>query len=216
MDLAARANSDSLTHNACDLTIRFARGICTAPNAITTLFTEPPNAAIIAKANTSVGIAIKAKHPSINQTAASRETIEDKTINTLRFLSVDQVNRANSGHPGAPMGAAPIAYTLYKKIMKHNPGNPRFHNRDRFILSIGHASALLYSVLHLSGYDFSLEDLKNFRQFGSKTPGHPERDIDLGIEVTTGPLGQGFANGVGMAISEKWAINPSSIAKSNI
>jgi len=129
--------------------------------------------------------------------------IEDKTINTLRFLSVDQVNRANSGHPGAPMGAAPIAYTLYKKIMKHNPGNPRFHNRDRFILSIGHASALLYSVLHLSGYDFSLEDLKNFRQFGSKTPGHPERDIDLGIEVTTGPLGQGFANGVGMAISEK-------------
>ena len=129
--------------------------------------------------------------------------IEDKSINTLRFLSIDQVNKANSGHPGAPMGAAPIAYTLYKKIMTHNPSNPKFHNRDRFILSIGHASALLYSLLHLSGYNFSLEDLKNFRQFGSKTPGHPERDIALGIEVTTGPLGQGFANGVGMAISEK-------------
>jgi transketolase len=129
--------------------------------------------------------------------------IENKSINTLRFLSIDQVNSANSGHPGAPMGAAPIAYTLFKNIMKHNPNNPRFYNRDRFILSIGHASALLYSVLHLSGYNFSLDDLKKFRQFGSKTPGHPERDIDLGIEVTTGPLGQGFANGVGMAISEK-------------
>ena len=129
--------------------------------------------------------------------------IEQKAINALRFLSVDQVNKANSGHPGAPMGAAPIAYTLFKKIMNHNPKNPNFQNRDRFILSIGHASALLYSVLCLTGYDFSTEDLKKFRQLGSKTPGHPERDIDLGIEVTTGPLGQGFANGVGMAISEK-------------
>ena len=129
--------------------------------------------------------------------------IEEKAINTLRFLSVDQVNSANSGHPGAPMGAAPIAYTLFKKIMNHSPNNPRFHNRDRFILSIGHASALLYSVLHLTGYNFGINDLKKFRKFGSKTPGHPERDIDLGIEVTTGPLGQGFANGVGMAISEK-------------
>ena len=129
--------------------------------------------------------------------------IEQKAINTLRFLSVDQVNKANSGHPGAPMGAAPIAYTLFIKIMNHNPKNPNFQNRDRFILSIGHASALLYSVLCLTGYDFSIEDLKKFRQLGSKTPGHPERDIDLGIEVTTGPLGQGFANGVGMAISEK-------------
>tara|TARA_B100001250_G_scaffold414627_1_gene454897 strand:- start:16161 stop:18149 length:1989 start_codon:yes stop_codon:yes gene_type:complete len=129
--------------------------------------------------------------------------IEEKAINTLRFLSVDQVNSANSGHPGAPMGAAPIAYTLFKKIMNHSPSNPRFHNRDRFILSIGHASALLYSILHLTGYNFGINDLKKFRKFGSKTPGHPERDIDLGIEVTTGPLGQGFANGVGMAISEK-------------
>ena len=129
--------------------------------------------------------------------------IEEKAINTLRFLSVDQVNSANSGHPGAPMGAAPIAYTLFKKIMNHSPSNPRFHNRDRFILSIGHASALLYSILHLTGYNFGINDLKRFRKFGSKTPGHPERDIDLGIEVTTGPLGQGFANGVGMAISEK-------------
>jgi len=129
--------------------------------------------------------------------------IEEKSINALRFLSIDQVNSANSGHPGAPMGAAPIAYTLFKKIMRHNPNNPKFHNRDRFILSIGHASALLYSVLYLTGYDFELDDLKKFRQFGSKTPGHPERDLNLGIEVTTGPLGQGFANGVGMAISEK-------------
>ena len=129
--------------------------------------------------------------------------IEEKSINALRFLSIDQVNKAASGHPGAPMGAAVIAYVLFKNIMNHNPDNPNFINRDRFILSIGHASALLYSVLHLSGYKFSLEDLKNFRQLGSITPGHPERDIDLGIEVTTGPLGQGFANGVGMAISEK-------------
>ena len=129
--------------------------------------------------------------------------IEEKCINALRFLSIDQVNKAASGHPGAPMGAAVIAYVLFKNIMNHNPDNPNFINRDRFILSIGHASALLYSVLHLSGYKFSLEDLKNFRQLGSITPGHPERDIDLGIEVTSGPLGQGFANGVGMAISEK-------------
>ena len=129
--------------------------------------------------------------------------IEEKCINALRFLSIDQVNKAASGHPGAPMGAAVIAYVLFKNIMNHNPNNPNFINRDRFILSIGHASALLYSVLHLSGYKFSVEDLKNFRQLGSITPGHPERDIDLGIEVTTGPLGQGFANGVGMAISEK-------------
>ena len=129
--------------------------------------------------------------------------IEEKCINALRFLSIDQVNKAASGHPGAPMGAAVIAYVLFKNIMNHNPDNPNFINRDRFILSIGHASALLYSVLHLSGYKFSVEDLKNFRQLGSITPGHPERDIDLGIEVTTGPLGQGFANGVGMAISEK-------------
>ena len=129
--------------------------------------------------------------------------IEEKCINALRFLSIDQVNKASSGHPGAPMGAAAIAYVLFNNIMNHNPNNPNFINRDRFILSIGHASALLYSVLHLSGYKFSVEDLKNFRQLGSITPGHPERDIDLGIEVTTGPLGQGFANGVGMAISEK-------------
>ena len=99
--------------------------------------------------------------------------IEEKCINALRFLSIDQVNKAASGHPGAPMGAAVIAYVLFKNIMNHNPDNPNFINRDRFILSIGHASALLYSVLHLSGYKFSLEDLKNFRQLGSITPGHP-------------------------------------------
>ncbi|MBL40084.1 MAG: transketolase [Chloroflexi bacterium] len=129
--------------------------------------------------------------------------IEKKSINALRFLSIDQVNKASSGHPGAPMGAASIIYLLFKKIMNHNPNNPYFLNRDRFILSIGHASALLYSILHLSGYKFSINDLQNFRQLNSITPGHPERDLELGIEVTTGPLGQGFANGVGMAISEK-------------
>ena len=129
--------------------------------------------------------------------------IVSKTINTLRFLSIDQVNQASSGHPGAPMGVAPIAYVLFKKIIEHNPKNPLFFNRDRFILSNGHASALLYSTLFLSGYKYSLDDLKNFRQMNSKTPGHPEINPSLGIEVTTGPLGQGFANGVGMAISEK-------------
>ena len=133
--------------------------------------------------------------------------IDEKTINALRFLSIDQVNQANSGHPGAPMGAATIAYVLFKKIMNHSPSNPNFFNRDRFVLSIGHASALLYSILFLSGYKFKIEDLKEFRQMGSKTPGHPERDLDLGIEVTTGPLGQGFANGIGMALSEKLLSN---------
>ena len=129
--------------------------------------------------------------------------IVSKTINTLRFLSIDQVNQANSGHPGAPMGVAGIAYVLFKKIMKHSPKNPLFFNRDRFILSNGHASALLYSTLFLSGYKYSIDDLKSFRQMNSKTPGHPEINPSMGIEVTTGPLGQGFANGVGMAISEK-------------
>ena len=137
--------------------------------------------------------------------------IDEKTINALRFLSIDQVNQANSGHPGAPMGAATIAYVLFKKIMNHSPSNPHFFNRDRFVLSIGHASALLYSILFLSGYKFKIEDLKEFRQLGSKTPGHPERDLDLGIEVTTGPLGQGFANGIGMALSEKLLSNKHNI-----
>ena len=130
--------------------------------------------------------------------------IDDLCINTIRFLAVDAVEKAKSGHPGAPMGAAPLAYVLWTKHLKHSPQNPSWVNRDRFILSAGHASMLLYSLLHLTGYDLSLEDLKNFRQWGSKTPGHPEIGITPGVETTTGPLGQGFANGVGMALAERW------------
>ena len=130
--------------------------------------------------------------------------IDDLCVNTIRFLAVDAVEKAKSGHPGAPMGAAPLAYVLWTKHLKHSPQNPSWVNRDRFILSAGHASMLLYSLLHLTGYDLSLEDLKNFRQWGSKTPGHPEIGITPGVETTTGPLGQGFANGVGMALAERW------------
>ena len=124
-------------------------------------------------------------------------------INALRFLSVDAVQKANSGHPGMPMGMAEIATALWNKHLKHNPSNPTWFNRDRFVLSNGHGSMLLYSLLHLTGYDISMEDIKDFRQLKSKTPGHPEYDIDIGVETTTGPLGQGIANAVGMAMSEK-------------
>ena len=125
-------------------------------------------------------------------------------IQAIRFLSADGVQKANSGHPGMPMGMAAAAYVLWTKQMKHNPNNPKWLNRDRFVLSAGHGSMLLYSMLHLTGYDMSLDELKNFRQWGSKTPGHPEYAPNLGIEVTTGPLGQGIANAVGMAIAEKY------------
>jgi len=125
-----------------------------------------------------------------------------RSINLIRFLSVDSVRKANSGHPGLPMGAAAIAYTLWTRYLRHNPKNPKWYNRDRFILSGGHGSMLLYSLLYLSGYDLPLEELKNFRQWGSLTPGHPEYGLTPGVETTTGPLGQGFANGVGMAIAE--------------
>ena len=124
-------------------------------------------------------------------------------INALRFLSVDAVQKANSGHPGMPMGMAEIATALWNKHLKHNSENPTWFNRDRFVLSNGHGSMLLYSLLHLTGYDISMEDIKDFRQLKSKTPGHPEYDIDIGVETTTGPLGQGIANAVGMAMSEK-------------
>jgi len=123
-------------------------------------------------------------------------------INTMRFLSVDAVQKAKSGHPGMPMGAAPMAYVLWTRLLKHNPRNPDWFNRDRFVLSAGHGSMLLYSLLYLTGYGLSLDDIKQFRQFGSKTPGHPERGHTPGVETTTGPLGQGFANAVGMAIAE--------------
>jgi transketolase len=130
------------------------------------------------------------------------DQLDELCINTIRFLSVDAVQKAKSGHPGMPMGAAPMAYVLWTRMLKHNPRNPGWFDRDRFVLSAGHGSMLLYSLLYLSGYDLSLDDIKQFRQFGSKTPGHPERGHTPGVETTTGPLGQGFANAVGMAIAE--------------
>jgi len=126
------------------------------------------------------------------------------SINTIRTLSIDAVQKANSGHPGMPLGCAPIVYHLYRNILKHNPSNPKWINRDRFILSAGHGSMLLYSILHLCGYDISLDDLKSFRQLGSKTPGHPEYNHTPGIEMTTGPLGQGFASAIGMAVARDY------------
>lgn len=128
--------------------------------------------------------------------------LQTRAINTLRFLSADAVQQANSGHPGLPMGAAAMAFTLWTRHLRHNPRNPKWHGRDRFILSGGHGSMLLYSLLHLTGYDVSLDDIKNFRQWGSITPGHPEYGLTPGVEMTTGPLGQGFAAGVGMAIAQ--------------
>jgi transketolase len=130
--------------------------------------------------------------------------LDQLCINTIRMLAVDGVQKANSGHPGMPMGAAPMAYVLWTRFLKHNPANPGWPDRDRFVLSAGHGSMLLYGLLHLTGYDLSLEELKNFRQWGSKTPGHPESHLAPGVETTTGPLGQGFTNGIGMAIAERF------------
>ncbi len=146
-------------------------------------------------------------------TAAKRgPTAEDKPdeklellcINTIRTLSMDAVQKANSGHPGTPMALAPLAYVIFDRYLRHSPSNPHWPNRDRFVLSNGHASMLLYSMLHLTGYDLSLEEIKRFRQWGSKTPGHPEYGLTPGVETTTGPLGQGCGNSVGMAIAQRW------------
>ncbi len=131
-------------------------------------------------------------------------TIDELCINTIRFLAIDTVQQADSGHPGTPMGAAPMAYVLWDRFLRHDPDDPKWPDRDRFVLSPGHASAMLYALLHLTGYDLTMDDIKHFRQWGSRTPGHTEYGPTPGVEVTTGPLGQGFANGVGMAIAERW------------
>src|SRR6202051_1286164 len=125
-------------------------------------------------------------------------------VNTIRTLSIDAVQKANSGHPGAPMGLAPVAYVLWDRLLRFSPANPDWPNRDRFVLSAGHASMLLYSMLHLTGYALPLSEIERFRQLGSKCPGHPEYNLTPGVEITTGPLGQGVANTVGMAIAERW------------
>jgi transketolase len=145
-------------------------------------------------------MSVSVKNPGLSE-------LDELCIQTIRFLSMEAVQKAKSGHPGMPMGMAPAAYVLWTKHLKHNPSNPRWHNRDRFVLSAGHGCVLLYCLLHLTGYDISLDELKNFRQWGSKTPGHPEYDPQRGVEATTGPLGQGISNAVGMAIAQKYLAN---------
>ena len=130
--------------------------------------------------------------------------IDKLCADTIRILSMDAVQKANSGHPGMPMGMADVAYVLWTKYLKHNPSNPDWADRDRFILSAGHGSMLMYSLLHLTGYELSLDDIKQFRQLHSNTAGHPEFGVTPGVEMTTGPLGQGFATGIGMAMAEKF------------
>ena len=131
--------------------------------------------------------------------------VDGLCINTIRTLAMDAVQQANSGHPGTPMGLAPLAYVLWTRYLKHDPRDPSWPDRDRFVLSAGHASTLLYSLLHLTGYDLSLDEIKGFRQWDSLTPGHPEYGHTPGVEVTTGPLGQGIASAVGMAMAERMA-----------
>ena len=138
-----------------------------------------------------------------SEVKTSQSDLDQLCVNSIRVLAIDAVQKANSGHPGLPMGMAPVAYLLFTRFLRHNPKNPHWYGRDRFVLSAGHGSMLLYASLHLSGYDLSLDDIKHFRQLGSKTPGHPEHGVTSGVETTTGPLGQGFGNGVGMAIAAK-------------
>jgi len=139
----------------------------------------------------------------VTSSTASASTLDQLCIDTIRTLSIDAVQKASSGHPGAPMGLAPLAYTLYTRVLRHNPADPRWPDRDRFVLSAGHASMLLYATLHLAGYNLTLEDIRHFRQLGWPTPGHPERDVDRGVETTTGPLGQGISTAVGLALGER-------------
>src|SRR3954452_13608261 len=136
--------------------------------------------------------------------AGSGQSLEDLCINAIRVLSMDAVQKADSGHPGTPMALAPLAYVLWTRHLRYDPSDPNWLNRDRFVLSAGHASMLVYSVLYLTGYDLTLEDIKQFRQWESKTPGHPEYRLTPGVETSTGPLGQGFANAIGMAIGEAY------------
>ena len=131
------------------------------------------------------------------------EVWEDLAVKVIRGLAMDGPHKANSGHPGTAMALAPLAHVLFSRVMDYDPQDPKWPDRDRFILSCGHVSILLYSMLHLTGYDLTIDDLKEFRQLGSRTPGHPENEITQGVEVTTGPLGQGFANAVGMAVAER-------------
>src|SRR6185295_16002028 len=152
----------------------------------------------------TANLARKRTMNTIGETSLSPAQLDQLSINTIRFLSVDAVEKAKSGHPGLPLGAAPMAYVLWTRLLHHNPTNPHWFNRDRFVLSAGHGSMLLYSLLHLTGYDLPLEQIKQFRQWGSVTPGHPERRVTPGVEITTGPLGQGFGNGVGLAIAEAY------------
>src|SRR6058998_1839619 len=136
-------------------------------------------------------------------TAADRLALEQLAVNTIRFLAADAVENAKSGHPGMPMGMADAAFVLWTRFLRYQPQDPAWPDRDRFVLSAGHGSMLLYALLHLAGYDLPLEELQRFRQLGSKTPGHPEYGLTPGVETTTGPLGQGFGNAVGMALAEK-------------
>ena len=146
---------------------------------------------------TSATFEVRLDHPQT-------KPLDQLCIDTIRTIAMDGVQKANSGHPGAPMGLAPVVYWLWEKFLRHNPENPQWPNRDRFVLSGGHASMLLYSLLHLTGYDLPMSELERFRQLGSRTPGHPEYRLTAGVETTTGPLGQGFTNSVGMAIAERW------------
>ncbi len=142
--------------------------------------------------------------PTPNTGNRPSDDLDQLCINAIRVLAMDAVQQANSGHPGLPMGAAPLAYVLWTRYLRHNPANPSWPNRDRFVLPAGHGSMLLYSLLYLTGYDLPLDELKRFRQWGSRAPGHPERGLTPGVETTTGPLGQGFANGVGLALAERF------------
>ena len=169
-----------------------------------------------------VGAAVDTSAPGrvtglqVGTTTADREQLELRCINTIRTLAMDAVQKANSGHPGTPMALAPVAFVLWDRFLRHNPANPKWPNRDRFVLSNGHASMLLYSLLYLTGYGLELDELKNFRQWGSRTPGHPEYGLTPGVETTTGPLGQGVANSVGMAIAERWLANHFNVANRKI